>query len=217
KRWLAFGLLSSHSRLHGSSSYRVPWEFGDEAVDVARQFTRLKHRLMPYLYGVAVEAHRTGVPTMRPLLLEFPDDPTARTVDREYMLGPDVLVAPVFTDDGQVEYYVPEGTWTHLLTGDTVTGPAWRRETHGFDSLPLLVRQGAVLPLGADESRPDGEWLDGLELRVHVPAGTGDFTRTVSVPDRTGAVAATYEVVYEGGEVRVTTGTDRPYTVTVVG
>ncbi|MFJ4841654.1 alpha-xylosidase [Streptomyces sp. NPDC088746] len=217
KRWLAFGLLSSHSRLHGSSSYRVPWEFGDEAVDVARQFTRLKHRLMPYLYGAAVEAHRTGVPVMRPLLLEFPDDPTARTADREYLLGPDVLVAPVFTDDGEVEYYVPEGTWTHLLTGGTVTGPAWRRETHGFDSLPLLVRQGAVLALGADETRPDGEWLDGLELRVFAPAGTGDFTRTVTVPDRTGAVAATYEVVREGGEVRVTTDTDRPYTVTVVG
>ncbi|MFE9907199.1 alpha-xylosidase [Streptomyces clavifer] len=217
KRWLAFGLLSSHSRLHGSSSYRVPWEFGDEAVDVARQFTRLKHRLMPYLYGVAVEAHRTGVPMMRPLLLEFPEDPTARAADREYLLGPDVLVAPVFTEDGQVEYYVPEGTWTHLLTGDTVTGPTWRRETHGFDSLPLLVRQGAVLALGADESRPDGEWLDDLELRVFTPAGTGDFTRTVTVPDHTGQVAATYEVVRENGKVRVTTDTDRPYTVTVVG
>ncbi|WP_329206378.1 alpha-xylosidase [Streptomyces sp. NBC_00683] len=217
KRWLAFGLLSSHSRLHGSSSYRVPWEFGEEAVDVARQFTRLKHRLMPYLYGAAVEAHRTGVPTMRPMLLEFPDDPTARTVDRQYLLGPDLLVAPVFSEDGQVEYYVPEGTWTHLLTGETVTGPGWRRETHGFDSLPVLVRPGAVLALGADDSRPDGEWLDNLELRVFAPAGTGDFTRTVTVPDLTGAPAATYEVVRKGGEVRVATDTDQPYTVTVVG
>ncbi|MFE2020841.1 alpha-xylosidase [Streptomyces sp. NPDC059499] len=217
KRWLAFGLLSSHSRLHGSSSYRVPWEFGEEAVDVARQFTRLKHRLMPYLYGAAVEAHRTGVPTMRPMLLEFPDDPTARTVDRQYLLGPDLLVAPVFSEDGQVEYYVPEGTWTHLLTGDTVTGPGWRRETHGFDSLPVLVRPGAVLALGADESRPDGEWLDNLELRVFAPAGTGDFTRTVTVPDLTGAPAATYEVIRESGEVRVVADTDQPYTVTVVG
>ncbi|MEU0147940.1 alpha-xylosidase [Streptomyces sp. NPDC006288] len=216
KRWLAFGLLSSHSRLHGSSSYRVPWEFGDEAVDVARQFTRLKHRLMPYLYAAAVETHRTGVPMMRPLLLEFPDDPTARVADRQYLLGPDLMVAPVFSEDGSVEYYVPEGTWTHLLTGETVTGPAWRRETHGFDSLPLLVRQGAVLALGADESRPDGAWLDGLELRVFAPAGTGDFTRTVTVPGPTGAVAATYEVAHESGEVRVATDTDRPYTVTVV-
>ncbi|MET7491132.1 alpha-xylosidase [Streptomyces sp900116325] len=217
KRWLAFGLLSSHSRLHGSSSYRVPWEFGDEAVDVAKQFTELKHRLMPYLYGAAVEAHRTGVPTMRPMLLEFPDDPATRTVDRQYLLGPDLLVAPVFSEDGQVEYYVPEGTWTHLLSGETVTGPAWRHEIHGFDSLPLLVRPGAVLALGADTSRPDGDWPDNLELRVHAPEGIGDFTRTVTVPDLTGAPAATYEVVREGDTVRVTADTDRPYEVTVVG
>ncbi|WP_299540247.1 alpha-xylosidase [uncultured Streptomyces sp.] len=217
KRWLAFGLLSSHSRLHGSSSYRVPWEFGDEAVDVARQFTRLKHRLMPYLYGAAVEAHRTGVPMMRPMLLEFPGDPSARPLDRQYLLGPDLLVAPVFSADGRVEYYVPEGTWTHLLTGETVTGPVWRDETHGFDSLPLLVRQGAVLALGADEERPDGDWLDGLELRVFAPEGTGDFTRTVTVPGLTGEAAAVYEVIREDGAVRVQTATDRPYTVTVVG
>ncbi|MFF5276935.1 alpha-xylosidase [Streptomyces sp. NPDC000133] len=217
KRWLAFGLLSSHSRLHGSSSYRVPWEFGDEAVDVAKQFTELKHRLMPYLYGAAVEAHRTGVPTMRPMLLEFPDDPATRTVDRQYLLGPDLLVAPVFSEDGQVEYYVPEGTWTHLLSGETVTGPAWRHEVHGFDSLPLLVRPGAVLALGADTSRPDGDWPDNLELRVHAPEGIGDFTRTVTVPDLTGAPAATYEVVREGDTVRVAADTDRPYEVTVVG
>jgi alpha-D-xyloside xylohydrolase len=103
KRWLAFGLLSSHSRLHGSDSYRVPWEFGDEAVAVARQFTELKHRLMPYLYGAAVEAHRTGVPVMRPMLLEFPDDPACRTLDRQYLLGPDLLVAPVLSAEGEVE------------------------------------------------------------------------------------------------------------------
>ncbi|MEU5821315.1 MULTISPECIES: alpha-xylosidase [Streptomyces] len=211
KRWLAFGLLSSHSRLHGSSSYRVPWEFGDEAVEVARRFTELKHRLMPYLYGAAVEAHRTGVPVMRPMLLEFPDDPAARTADRQYMLGPDLLVAPVFSEDGEVEYYVPEGTWTHLLTGETVTGPAWHRDTHGFDSLPLLVRPGAVLPLGADTSRPDGDWTDHLQLRVYAPEGTGDLHRTVIVPGLTGEPAATYEVVRTDGTLRVTADTDRPY------
>ncbi|GAA2975263.1 alpha-xylosidase [Streptomyces drozdowiczii] len=211
KRWLAFGLLSSHSRLHGSSSYRVPWEFGDEAVEVARCFTELKHRLMPYLYGAAVEAHRTGVPVMRPMLLEFPDDPAARTADRQYMLGPDLLVAPVLSEDGEVEYYVPEGTWTHLLTGETVTGPAWHRDTHGFDSLPLLVRPGAVLPLGADTSRPDGDWTDHLQLRVYAPEGTGDLHRTVTVPGLTGEPAATYEVVRTDGTLRVTADTDRPY------
>ncbi|MBV7672306.1 alpha-xylosidase [Streptomyces halstedii] len=213
KRWLAFGLLSSHSRLHGNVSYRVPWEFGEEAVDVARRFTRLKHRLMPYLYGVAAEAHRTGVPMMRPMLVEFPGDPATRTLDRQYMLGPDLLVAPVFTEDGEVEYYVPEGTWTSLLTGESVTGPAWRHETHGFDSLPVLVRDGAVLPWGADEGRPDGDWLDGLTLRVFGPSAAG---RTVTVPDLTGATAATFHVVRDAAGARVTAeGTTRPYRVCV--
>ncbi|MGW6024310.1 alpha-xylosidase [Streptomyces sp. NPDC055099] len=200
KRWLAFGLLSSHSRLHGSSSYRVPWEFGDEAVDVTRQFTRLKHRLMPYLYGAAAEAHHTGVPLMRPMLLEFPDDPTARGLDRQYMLGPDLLVAPVFSADGVVEYYLPEGTWTHLLTGEHVQGPAWRRERHGFDSLPLYVRPGAVLPLGSDTQRPDGDWLDALCLLVTPDA----HQVTVTVPDHTGRPAAAYQVTREATGMAVT-------------
>ncbi|MFJ3588758.1 alpha-xylosidase [Streptomyces sp. NPDC090231] len=212
KRWLAFGLLSSHSRLHGNVSYRVPWAFGEEAVDVARAFTLLKHRLMPYLYGAAATAHRTGVPMMRPMLLEFPGDPTTRMLDRQYMLGPDLLVAPVFTEDGQVEYYVPEGTWTSLLTGETVTGPAWRHETHGFDSLPVLVRPGAVLPWGAEDQRPDGDWLDGLTLRAFGPAAAADAL--VTVPDLTGAVAATFRVARDGAALSVTAeGSDRPFRV----
>ncbi|RII14601.1 Alpha-xylosidase [Streptomyces sp. YIM 130001] len=200
KRWLAFGLLSSHSRLHGSSSYRVPWEFGDEAVDVARQFTLLKHRLMPYLYGAAAEAHRTGVPLMRPLLLDFPGDPACRTLDRQYMLGPDLLVAPVFSAGGDVEFYLPEGTWTHLLTGDTVEGGRWLREHHGFDSLPLYVRPGAVLPLTGDDRRPDGDWSEGLTL----VAGADVRDTTVTVTNRAGAPAATYRVVRDGGVLRAT-------------
>ncbi|MBC9716931.1 alpha-xylosidase [Streptomyces sp. TRM66268-LWL] len=202
KRWLAFGLLSSHSRLHGNTSYRVPWEFGEEAVEVARRFTRLKHRLMPYLYGAAVEARESGVPLMRPMLLEFPDDPACRTLDRQYMLGPDLLVAPVFDADGEVEYYVPDGEWTHLLTGERVTGPAWHREHHGYDSLPLLVRPGTVLPLASDDSRPDADWTADLTLRVYGASGPGE--RLVTVPDTTGAPAGRYRVSWDAeGEVRV--------------
>ncbi|MET9537456.1 alpha-xylosidase [Streptomyces sp. NPDC006553] len=214
-RWLAFGLLSSHSRLHGSDSYRVPWEFGEQAVEVARRFTRLKHRLMPYLYGAATEAHATGVPVMRPMLLEFPEDPACRTLDRQYMLGPDLLVAPVLTSGGEAEVYLPAGDWTHLLTGESVTGPGWRRETHALDSLPLYVRPGAVLPLGADDSRPDGDWLDGLTL-LAAPGGAG--TTRVTVPDHKGATAAVYEVTRTPEGVRATvSGTELPYGVRVLG
>lgn len=187
KRWLAFGLLSSHSRLHGSSSYRVPWLFDEEAVDVLRHFTRLKLSLMPYLYGAARTAHTEGVPMMRAMVLEFPDDPGCAHLERQYMLGPDLLVAPVFDDTGDVTYYVPEGTWTHFLTGRTVTGPRWTRERHGFDSVPLLVRPGAVIPVGAVADRPDYDHADGVTLRAfglargaQVTVAVGDVTFTVA-------------------------------------
>ena len=87
KRWCAFGLLSSHSRLHGSESYRVPWLFDEEASDVLRKFVKLKCSLMPYLYGQAVKAHKEGIPMMRPMFLEFPEDLTCETLDKQYMLG----------------------------------------------------------------------------------------------------------------------------------
>ena len=86
---------------------------------------------------------------MRAMLLEFPDDRTCAYLDRQYMLGPDLLVAPVFSDDGEVDVYVPAGEWTSWWDGSTVSGPGWVRQRHGFDSLPLLVRPGAVLATGA--------------------------------------------------------------------
>ncbi|WP_448061551.1 alpha-xylosidase [Cellulomonas hominis] len=166
KRWLAFGLLSSHSRLHGSDSYRVPWAFDEEAVDVTRRFTELKLALMPYLTQVGELAHTDGIPVMRPMVVEFPDEPGAATVDTQYMLGGSLLVAPVFSAEGDVEVYVPEGTWTSLLDGSTLTGPRWYRQRHGFDSLPLLVRPGTVLPVGARTDRPVYDYADGVTLRL---------------------------------------------------
>ena len=115
KRWAAFGLLSSHSRLHGSSSYRVPWAYDEEAVDVLAKFTKLKCSLMPYLFYTAIQAHEHGTPMLRAMMLEFPNDPACDYLDLQYMLGDLLLVAPVFTYDGNVSYYVPEGRWTNLL------------------------------------------------------------------------------------------------------
>lgn len=139
KRWVAFGLLSSHSRLHGSSSVRMPWLFGDEAVDVLRHFNNLKKRIMPYLMDAAREARDHGWPMARAMVLEFPDDPACKYLDMQYMLGPALLVAPIFSDTSQVTYYLPAGEWRHLLSGETATGPAWRTDTYDYFSLPLWV------------------------------------------------------------------------------
>ena len=117
KRWVAFGMLGSHSRLHGSTVYRVPWLFDEEdekngvalvpgqtAVDVVREFTKLKLELMPYVYQLGLQPHANGTPVLRSMFVEFSDDPACRTLDRQYMFGPSMLVAPVFTYSGEVSY-----------------------------------------------------------------------------------------------------------------
>ncbi len=166
KRWAAFGLLSSHSRLHGSGSYRVPWLFGEEAVDVLRYFTNLKCTLMPYLYGAACEAARTGVPVMRAMVLEFPDDPACDSLDRQYMLGGSLLVAPVFSETGEAEYYLPEGRWTRFFSNEIVAGGSWRREKHGYFSLPLMARPNSIVAVGNNDQVPDYDYSKGLTLHV---------------------------------------------------
>jgi alpha-D-xyloside xylohydrolase len=161
KRWVAFGLLSSHSRLHGSNSYRVPWLFDDEAVEVMREFAQLKQRLLPYLQDAAGQAQEHGAPIMRAMALQFPEDPACRPLDTQYMLGDDLLVAPVLRADGTVDVYLPAGEWVHLLDGETITtgdpatgiGGSFVSRTYDVHSLGLFARQGApVLKLALGEA-----------------------------------------------------------------
>ncbi|WP_018143274.1 alpha-xylosidase [Alloscardovia criceti] len=188
KRWVAFGLLGSHSRLHGSTQYRVPWLFdqADEerdihspedqtAVAVLRQFTRLKLSLMPYLYNLGLQAHRSGVPIMRSMFLEFPHDLTARTLDTQYMLGPSLLVAPVFNYEGDVDYYLPAGRWTNYFTGETVVSDngVWRHENHGYNSVPLWIRENSIIATHENADRPDYDYVQNLHLLISVGAEEG--------------------------------------------
>ncbi|NHN31811.1 alpha-xylosidase [Paenibacillus agricola] len=166
KRWVAFGLLSSHSRLHGNESYRVPWLFGDEAVDVLRYFTQLKCSLMPYLFSASVEATVKGLPVMRAMVLEFPEDPAAHPLDLQYMLGESLLVAPIFNEAGTASYYVPQGIWTNYVTGERVEGGRWITDRHGYFSLPLLARPNSLIAVGSNSLRPDYDYADGVVLHA---------------------------------------------------
>ncbi len=167
KRWVAFGLLSSHSRLHGSSSYRVPWVYDDEAVDVVRFFTRLKAKIMPYLYKTAITASTKGIPCMRSMVLEFTKDKTCHYLDKQYMLGDNLLVAPIFNDESIAEYYLPAGIWTNFFTGKEYKGAAWYEEKHDYLSLPLMVKENSIVAIGAHDDRPDYDYADGVELRIY--------------------------------------------------
>lgn len=209
KRWAAFGLLSSHSRLHGSTSYRVPWVYDDEAVAVVRFFTRLKARLMPYLFAQACATTRTGIPMLRSMVLEFPEDRTCETLDRQYMMGDNLLVAPLFRDDFLAEYYLPAGKWTHLLTGECVSGGGWRKEAFGYESLPLFVRENSILALGSVDSRADYEYAENVELRVYALSSEA----SACVTDLRGETTLTVSAKREGNVIRMTLDASKPCTI----
>ncbi len=167
KRWAAFGLLSSHSRLHGSTSYRVPWAYDEEAVEVVRFFTRLKAGLMPYIYKTAVETSETGIPTMRSMVLEFTEDKNCQYLDKQYMLGDSVLVAPVFNKNSIAEYYLPEGTWTNYFTGEKTEGSKWITEKHSYLSIPLMIRENSIVAIGYSDEKADYDYAADVQLRVY--------------------------------------------------
>jgi alpha-D-xyloside xylohydrolase len=216
KRWIAFGLLSSHSRLHGDQSYRVPWLFDEEAVDVLRKFTKLKSSLMPYLFARALEARDKGTPLMRAMILEFPDDPTCNYLDHQYMLGESLLVAPVFSDDNTVSYYLPTGRWTNYFTGETITGPGWVRETHDFMSLPLMVRPNSVIAVGNQQDRPDYDYGEGVTLHVY-ELEEGKHVSLV-IPSVKGDIDMKFELKRKDGTLTVVRqGASKPWRLLLVG
>jgi alpha-D-xyloside xylohydrolase len=211
KRWAQLGLLSTHSRLHGSESYRVPWLFDEESVEVVRRFSKLKNRLVPYLLAGARDAAKHGWPLMRAMFVEFPGDPGCATLDRQYMLGGSLLVAPVFRPDGAVDYYLPAGEWTEVLTGKQVTGGGWRKGTYDFMHLPLLAREGTIVPMSDNEASPAWTGADGLTLAVFgAPVGTfiavgSDGTHAVFTARREGS-AVHLESNGQAKRVRVKVG-----------
>jgi alpha-D-xyloside xylohydrolase len=184
KRWVAFGLLSSHSRLHGSTSYRVPWAYDEEAVDVVRFFTKLKAKLMPYLFGYAIVTAKSGVPMMRSMVLEYPDDRNCDYLDKQYFLGERLLVAPIFNENSMAEYYLPEGLWTDFFSGRQLTGTRWIKEKVGYCTIPLMVKENTILPIGARDDRADYDYEQGAELRLYALADGAKADTAVYGQDR---------------------------------
>ena len=167
KRWVAFGLLSSHSRLHGSTSYRVPWAYDEDASAVVRFFSKLKCSIMPYLFKIANDAHTKGIPTMRSMVLEYQNDDTCAYLDKQYMLGDSILVAPVFNENSEAKYYIPEGKWTNFITGKKYEGGRWIKEIHDYLSIPMLVKENSIIAVGANDTKPDYDYRKDVSLLAY--------------------------------------------------
>ena len=217
KRWVAFGLLSSHSRLHGSQSYRVPWLYDEEAVDVVRIFTRLKATLMPYLYKTSIDTSRSGVPTMRSMVLEFTEDKNCSYLDKQYMLGDNLLVAPIFNEEGIGSFYLPKGTWTDFFTGETIDGGVWVEKEYDYLHLPLMARANSIVAVGACDDKPDYDYADGVELRAYALSDGVKAETTVYGMAQNAELHVS--VVKDGAKITIQAEnvSGKPYTVKLVG
>ncbi len=201
KRWVAFGLLSSHSRLHGNNAYKVPWLYDEEAVEVLKFFVELKCSLMPYLWKEAWEAKEKGIPMLRAMVLEFEEDPTCHYLDRQYMLGDSLLVAPVFSEDGEVEYYLPAGIWTNLITNEKKEGGRWYREKYDYFSLPLMVRPHSIIAIGDRKDVPDYDYTSRVVLHVF-ELKEGKEVKTWVINQK-GEVELELSIIKEGNKISI--------------
>lgn len=164
-RWVQFGAFSPLMQYHGIAK-REPWFFGEEAERAYALLARLRMNFKPLLIELGREAAETGVPIMRPMLMEFPDDLRFLSEDTQYMLGPDLLVAPVLTEGeaGRVVAF-PEGGWVHLLGGYAVRGPRACWAPVNLEDAPVFVRQDAVLRLQVEDPAALGTWQKDAPVR----------------------------------------------------
>jgi alpha-D-xyloside xylohydrolase len=165
-RWAQFGMFSSHCRCHGNTP-REPWEFGIEAQDIFRFYARLRYRLMPYIYSYAYKAHKTGLPIMRPMVLEYQEDPNTFDKDMQYIFGEEFLVAPVFDESGEVSVYLPSGKWTDYWSSEEYEGPITLMYKADLKTLPIFVKENSIIPMGPDMNYVGEKPLDPMTLDLY--------------------------------------------------
>jgi alpha-D-xyloside xylohydrolase len=179
RRWLAWGVLTSHTRAHGAPP-REPWEYDEALTKDFQRALGLRYSLMPYIYAQAKDSSARGFPMVRPLFFEYPNDPGSWTIDDEYMFGSDLLVAPMFASGTQRKVYLPPGVWIDYQSGKVYEGAKWHDIALGAIPVVLLVRNHSVLPhIKVAQSTNDMDW-NNVELRVFSTDAanvTGLFTR----------------------------------------
>ncbi len=178
-RWFQLGAFSPIFRSHGWVwREHVPWAHGPRVEAICRDYAELRYRLLPYTYTLAWQAHTQGLPLMRPLVLNYPDDPRVWALGQQFLWGDDLLVAPV-TREGATAWpvYLPAGVWYDFWTGARHQGPGGITVQAPLERVPLLARAGSVIPMGPVVQHTD-EWpLDEVTLLVHSPVESGMAAR----------------------------------------
>ena len=173
-RWMQFGMFTSHTRCHGTYP-KEPWHFGALAEETFRKFDRLRYSLIPYIYSCAWECMEMDLPFIKPLVLEYQDDPIAQEIDDEYIFGNSFLVAPVFSAEDSRHLYLPEGKWIDYWTKEPYAGGRVYRYAAPLAVLPLFVKSGAIIPMQEEVQYIEDKPLEKLLLDIY-PDGRSAFT-----------------------------------------
>jgi len=198
-RWMQAGVFFSHPRIHGTGD-RELWRRDAETLRICRAYVQLHYRLLPYLWATARDCVERALPVSRALVLEYPEDPTTWSLGDQWLFGDSLLVAPILDESGHRRVYLPEGPWTDWWSGERSEGPCWVDVQADLETLPLWLREGAVVPMGPVMDHVDQHPLDELTLRI-APFRT-DGTRALRIPTAQGDLAIAYRA--EGGRHRVT-------------
>jgi len=211
-RWMQAGVLLSHPRIHGTGERELPRK-DPEVLRLCRDALRLHYRLLPYLWASARTCIRRSLPMARALVLEFPEDPTAWGVEDQWLFGDDLLVAPILDASGRRRVYLPAGGWTGWDTGVRHEGPRWLDVEADLATIPLYLRDGAVVPLAPPMDHVDQRPLDPIALRVAPLAADGE--RSLVIPTADGDLALSYRA--RGGRHEVVVPEGPRFEVEAVG
>ncbi|HVN05443.1 MAG TPA: TIM-barrel domain-containing protein, partial [Bryobacteraceae bacterium] len=218
-RWYEIAFLTPFCRNHAQrDAYdHEPWRFGTYYEDIIRKYLKLRYRFLPYLYTVLEEAHRTGMPIFRPLLLNYQTDANTLDIDDEFMVGSDLLAAPILQPGSTSRrLYLPEGNWVDYWTGAQIAGGRMIRVDAPLETVPLYVRGGAIIPMGPEMSYVSEKPADPLTFEIY-PDAQGQAAVTLYEDDgvspayRDGAIRRT-AITYQSRSVEVSapTGTYQP-------
>jgi alpha-D-xyloside xylohydrolase len=179
RHWTPFGMLTSHVRSHGAPPTE-PWEYGEDFLEAFKAADNMRYRLMPYIYAQAHDCSANGLPMLRALFIEFPEDPGSWLIDNQYMFGSDMLVAPLFTDELSRDVYLPGGTWIDYQTGKKYEG-GWHHVTAGDIPIVAMIRVGSVIPhIKLAQSTAFMDWSK-IDLNVYAD-GDGKADGLVVIP-----------------------------------
>jgi alpha-glucosidase len=209
-RWTEFGVFQPYCRNHTTIGTRrqEPWAFGEPYESVCREMIKLRQRLLPYLYSLFDECHRTGAPILRPLLFEYPEDETTYTTDDEFLLGDALLVAPITRPGIEHRHvYLPEGTWFHYYSGGRFEGPAHILAHAPLGEPALYIKGNTPIAMGPDAAHTGERRDDPLTLLAYTSQGKGESTLYEDAGNGFGYEAGEYarrKISCETSEGRIT-------------